>query len=159
MPTFRIGEYLFRFYSSDGVGPPHIHILRDSCEAKVWLNPVALQHNRDTLRGNWERYSAFAPRMREGSWRHGMATSESSSAESEVTAVDAELSEKTLRVQLSDGRIVEIGLDRPWLHWLRDATDAQRRRWRLEPGGFAIYWDELDGGVEVRHLLSLTPVA
>jgi hypothetical protein len=46
MPTFRIGGYMFRFYSSDGVEPPHVHILRDSCEAKVWLNPVALQHNR-----------------------------------------------------------------------------------------------------------------
>jgi hypothetical protein len=88
-----------------------------------------------------------------------MVTSDSSTAEPEVTAEDAELSEKTLRVQLSDGRVVEIGLDRPWLRWLRDTTDAQRRRWRLEPGGFALYWDELDDGVEVRHLLSLTPVA
>lgn len=88
-----------------------------------------------------------------------MVTSDSSTAEPEVTAEDAELSEKTLRVQLSDGRVVEIGLDRPWLHWLRDTTDAQCRRWRLEPGGFALYWDELDAGVEVRHLLSLTPVA
>jgi hypothetical protein len=77
----------------------------------------------------------------------------------EVTAVDAELSEKTLRVRLSDGRVVEIGLDRSWLHWLRDATDLQRRNWHLEPGGFAIFWDELDDGVEVRHLLSLAPVA
>lgn len=77
----------------------------------------------------------------------------------EMFAVDVDVTETRLRVQLSDGRVVEIGLDRPWLHWLRDATDAQRRRWRLEPGGFAIYWDELDDGVEVRHLLSLAPVA
>ncbi|MCL4242016.1 MAG: DUF2442 domain-containing protein [Dehalococcoidia bacterium] len=77
----------------------------------------------------------------------------------EMFAVDVDVTETRLRVQLSDGRVVEIGLDRPWLHWLRDATDAQRRRWRLEPGGFAIYWDELDDGGEVRHLLSLAPVA
>ncbi len=77
----------------------------------------------------------------------------------EMFAVDVDVTETRIRVQLSDGRVVEIGLDRPWLHWLRDATDAQRRRWRLEPGGFAIYWDELDDGVEVRHLLSLAPVA
>ena len=88
-----------------------------------------------------------------------MITSESSTAEPGVRAVDAELTEKTLRVQLSDGRVVEIGLDRPWLRWLRDAADAQRRGWRREPGGFALYWDDLDDGVEVRHLLSLTPVA
>lgn len=77
----------------------------------------------------------------------------------EMFAVAVDVTETRIRVQLSDGRVVEIGLDRPWLHWLRDATDAQRRRWRLEPGGFAIYWDELDDGVEVRHLLSLAPVA
>ncbi len=77
----------------------------------------------------------------------------------DVFAVDVLVAGARLPVQLSDGRVVEIGLDRPWLHWLRDATDAQRRRWRLEPGGFAIYWDELDDGVEVRHLLSLAPVA
>lgn len=77
----------------------------------------------------------------------------------DVFAVDVLVAGARLPVQLSDGRVVEIGLDRPWLHWLRDATYAQRRRWRLEPRGFAIYRHELDAGGEVRHLLSLAPVA
>jgi hypothetical protein len=77
----------------------------------------------------------------------------------EVFAVDVEVTEQHLRVRLSDGRSVEIGLDTPWLHWLRDAPVTQRNRWRLEPRGFAIYWEDLDDGVEVRHLLSLAPVA
>ena len=77
----------------------------------------------------------------------------------EVSAVDVEVTEQHLRVRLSDGRSVEIGLDTPWLHWLRDAPATQRNRWRLEPRGFAIFWGDLDDGVEVRHLLSLAPVA
>jgi hypothetical protein len=46
MPTLRFGSYTFRFYSSDGVEPPHIHVLRDNNEAKVWLQPIAVSHNR-----------------------------------------------------------------------------------------------------------------
>jgi hypothetical protein len=45
MPTVLIEGYKFRFYSSDGSEPPHVHVLRDDNEAKVWLVPVALQHN------------------------------------------------------------------------------------------------------------------
>lgn len=46
MPTIIILGYKFRFYSSDGVEPPHVHVLRDDKEAKVWIDPIALQHNR-----------------------------------------------------------------------------------------------------------------
>ncbi len=45
MPTVLIEDYKFRFYSSDGNEPPHVHVLRDNNEAKVWLLPVSLQHN------------------------------------------------------------------------------------------------------------------
>ncbi len=44
MPTFRYEGYAFRFYSSDGVEPAHIHVLRGASEAKIWLSPMALQH-------------------------------------------------------------------------------------------------------------------
>lgn len=77
----------------------------------------------------------------------------------DVSAVDVDVTEQRLRVRLSDGRSVEISLDSLWLHWLRDATESQRGHWHLEPGGFALFWDDLDDGVEVRHLLSLAPVA
>ena len=56
-----------------------------------------------------------------------------------VSAVEVEVTDQRLRVRLSDGRCVEISLDTPWLHWLRDAPVSHRNRWRLEPGGFAIY--------------------
>jgi hypothetical protein len=47
MPTvLRIGGYRFFFYSNENNEPPHIHVSRDDCEAKYWLEPV-------TLAGNW----------------------------------------------------------------------------------------------------------
>jgi hypothetical protein len=45
MPTTLIDGYKFRFYSSDLNEPPHAHVLRDEREAKVWLQPVVVQHN------------------------------------------------------------------------------------------------------------------
>ncbi len=46
MPTLRIAGYKFRFYSSDGSEPPHVHVFRGGGRAKVWLRPVAVARNR-----------------------------------------------------------------------------------------------------------------
>ncbi|MBI4552263.1 MAG: DUF4160 domain-containing protein [Candidatus Latescibacteria bacterium] len=46
MPTTVIGGYKFRFYSSDGNEPPHVHTLRGGSEAKIWLQPVMVEYNR-----------------------------------------------------------------------------------------------------------------
>ncbi|MEX0784548.1 MAG: DUF4160 domain-containing protein [Dehalococcoidia bacterium] len=74
MPTTWIAGYAFRFYSSDGVEPPHVHVLKAGAEAKVWLDPVTLayarryndpevnrilalvEENRDTLLERWNEY-------------------------------------------------------------------------------------------------------
>lgn len=43
MPTvLRIGPYRFFFYSADGDEPPHVHVERDECVAKFWLDPIRL---------------------------------------------------------------------------------------------------------------------
>lgn len=43
MPTvLRVGPYRFFFFSNEGAEPPHIHVERDDCYAKFWLNPVSL---------------------------------------------------------------------------------------------------------------------
>ncbi len=57
-----------------------------------------------------------------------------------------------LYVELADGR--EIGVPLTQFPWLAKASPAQRRKWHLEPDGFAVYWDELDDGIEVEHLLA-----
>ncbi len=46
MPTIEIAGYKFRFYSSDINEPPHVHVIRDEHEAKVWLRPVKVAYNR-----------------------------------------------------------------------------------------------------------------
>lgn len=46
MPTIRIAGYKFRFYSSDGAEPPHVHVIRGEDEAKIWLLPVTVARNR-----------------------------------------------------------------------------------------------------------------
>ena len=46
MPTILIEGYHCRFYSSDRVEPPHVHVLRGGNEAKIWLSPIQLERNR-----------------------------------------------------------------------------------------------------------------
>lgn len=46
MPTIFLEGYKFRFYSSDQGEPPHMHVIRGEKEAKVWLEPVAVEYNR-----------------------------------------------------------------------------------------------------------------
>lgn len=89
-----------------------------------------------------------------------MATSPTSDADLKVSATGVQVSKDLLRIELSDGRAIEMRLSRvPWLRWLREASDEARSHWSLEPGGFAVYWNDLDDGVEVRHLLALSPLA
>jgi hypothetical protein len=46
VPTvLRHGGYRFYFFSHEPNEPPHMHIDRDGCSAKFWLNPVALARN------------------------------------------------------------------------------------------------------------------
>jgi hypothetical protein len=46
MPTaLRVGPYRCFFYSSDGVEPRHVHVQRDDALAKVWLDPVHVEHS------------------------------------------------------------------------------------------------------------------
>ena len=46
MPTvLRSGPYRFFFYAGDGSEPPHIHVERDDCEAKFWLDPIRIDRS------------------------------------------------------------------------------------------------------------------
>lgn len=77
-----------------------------------------------------------------------------------VTITDVAFDEDTLLVQLSDGRRIGLPLDSiSWLDWLLSANSEQRAGWSIEPGGYAVYWDELDDGIEVAHLLALQSLA
>jgi hypothetical protein len=56
MPTvLREGPYRFFFYSGDGDEPAHVHVERDDCEAKFWLDPVRLERRRRFPRSELNR--------------------------------------------------------------------------------------------------------
>ena len=73
-----------------------------------------------------------------------------------VTAESVRFLGERLIVELSDGRELSVPYKKlPWLHWLAKATPKQRAAWSLEPGGYAIYWEQLDDGIEICHLLAM----
>lgn len=57
-----------------------------------------------------------------------------------------------LYIILRDGR--EIGVPLARFPWLAQASPEQRARWSIEPHGYAVWWEELDDGIEVTHLLN-----
>ncbi len=56
MPTvLQNGPYRVFFYSADSAEPPHVHVERDSCKAKFWLDPVRLGDNKGFSRRELNR--------------------------------------------------------------------------------------------------------
>ena len=77
-----------------------------------------------------------------------------------VQAIGVQFEGDRLIVGLSDGREVSMPLSKlEWLQWLAKATPEQRAHWSIEPGGFAVYWQELDDGFEIAHLLAMQPLS
>jgi hypothetical protein len=66
-------------------------------------------------------------------------------------AVD--FTDDALVVRLEDGRSISAPLT--WLPLLKNATDAQRRRYQLIDGGEEIRWEEIDEDISVAGLLGL----
>lgn len=80
-------------------------------------------------------------------------------ATEQVCATDVHFSGNLLHVSLSDGREIRVPMEHvEWLQWLLKASPEQRSRWSIEPGGFAVYWEELDDGIEICHLLEMQPI-
>jgi hypothetical protein len=66
MPTvLRVGPLRFFFYAGDGAEPPHIHVERDDCEAKFWLDPVRLERSRGFRRKEINRIRGLVEDHRE----------------------------------------------------------------------------------------------
>lgn len=78
----------------------------------------------------------------------------------QVGAVDVRFVDDVLCVELSDRREISVPMEHvSWLRWLSKATLEQRANWSIEPRGFAIYWNDLDDGVEIGHLLGMQSLA
>jgi hypothetical protein len=71
----------------------------------------------------------------------------------EPLAVDVSVTRDALRVVLADGREVSAPIE--WFPRLRNATDIQRKDWRLIGRGIGIHWEEIDEDISVESLLAV----
>ena len=66
MPTaLRHGPYRFFFFAGDGAEPVHIHVERDGCMAKFWLDPVRLASSHGFGRSELQRVQGQVERHRD----------------------------------------------------------------------------------------------
>ena len=72
-------------------------------------------------------------------------------------AVDVDVSDDALTVELSDGRTIAVPLD--WYPRLRYATEEERKNWRLIGRGQGIHWEDIDEDISVEGLLAGKPSA
>lgn len=70
----------------------------------------------------------------------------------EPRVVDVSITGDSIRVFLADGRKVSVPLE--WFPRLRNATNAQRKKWRLIGRGIGIHWEEIDEDISVESLLT-----
>jgi hypothetical protein len=69
----------------------------------------------------------------------------------DATAIDVAVKDDRLVVILADGR--ELAAPLTWFPRLLDATEEQRRNWRLVGRGHGIHWPNIDEDISVASLL------
>jgi hypothetical protein len=70
---------------------------------------------------------------------------------SEAMATEIWFSSDMMRLRLTDGREISVPIE--WFPKLRNATEEQRKRWRLIGKGVGIRWEDIDEDVSVAALL------
>ncbi len=66
-------------------------------------------------------------------------------------AVNLEITDESLIVELSDGRTISVPLS--WYPRLLNATQKERANWRFTGGGQGIHWNDLDEDISIEGLL------
>ncbi len=69
----------------------------------------------------------------------------------DATAVDVRTTNDQLFVTLADGR--ELAAPMAWFPRLAEATESQRKNWRLIGRGHGIHWPDIDEDISVAGLL------
>ncbi|HEY2756321.1 MAG TPA: DUF2442 domain-containing protein [Pseudolabrys sp.] len=69
----------------------------------------------------------------------------------DATAIDVGVTNDHLLVVLADGR--ELAAPLAWFPRLTDATEDQRKNWRLIGRGQGIHWPDVDEDISVASLL------
>ncbi len=80
----------------------------------------------------------------------------SSTVETQVlTATRVQVSDDTLSVDLSNGRLISAPV--AWYPRLSHGTSEERGHWRLIGNGRGIHWPDLDEDISVENLLAGQP--
>jgi hypothetical protein len=66
-------------------------------------------------------------------------------------AVDVNVDDDALHFVLADGREISAPLE--WFPRLRDASEAQRKKWRLIGRGVGVHWPDIDEDIAVDTLM------
>jgi len=74
-----------------------------------------------------------------------------------IAAVDVQVTEDSLSVELADGRNVSVPVG--WYPRLAHATPQERSEWQLTGGGRGIHWPSLDEDLSISSLLAGRPSA
>ena len=69
----------------------------------------------------------------------------------QALARDVRFDEHMMHVFLQDGRQVSVPIE--WFPRLRNASEKQRKHWRLIGQGIGIHWPEADEDISVTALL------
>ena len=69
----------------------------------------------------------------------------------DATAREVKVTDDQLLVVLADGR--ELAAPLAWFPRLSEATENQRKNWRLIGGGHGIHWPDVDEDILVASLL------
>lgn len=72
-----------------------------------------------------------------------------------VLAIQVQVTDDTLSVELSDGRT--LGVPLAWYPRLSHGTPKERSSWRLIGSGHGIHWPDLDEDISVANLLAGQP--
>ena len=84
-----------------------------------------------------------------------MSFSASSAPSSDERVLDVQFTDDAFSVSLRDGRVITVPL--VWYPRLLDATDAQRKNWKIAGGGYGIHWPEIDEDLSTEGLLRGAP--
>ena len=70
-------------------------------------------------------------------------------------AIDVNITEDTLSVELSDGRTISTPIG--WFPRLEQANEQERKNWKLIGKGSGIHWEDIDEDISIEGLISGKP--
>lgn len=68
------------------------------------------------------------------------------------SAMDVQITDDTLSVDLDDGRTISVPL--LWYPRLMEGVEAERKNWRLIGNGEGIHWVDLDEDISIAGLIA-----